>query len=144
LEDPKGAGQVKRFLIAIFVGTLVFGTVYGFAASLGVSSSSLGAGTSSVAACQSGALTASYAVAYDSSIPAYKVGVVTVSGLDTSAGHCATKSYKVTLTGPGASNASLAEVTGTTPGSGTTFSPDFTSSNVNAASVTGIHVVISG
>jgi hypothetical protein len=89
-------------------------------------------------------LTASYAVTYDPSIPAYKVGIVTVSGLDTSSGHCGSKSYKVTLTGPGASNASLAETTGTTPSSGTTFSPDFTTSNVNAASVTGIHLVISG
>jgi hypothetical protein len=122
----------------------VFETVYGFAASLSVNSTSLGAGTSSVAACQSGTLTASYAVTYDGTIPAYKVGVVTVSGLDTSAGRCAAKSYRVTLSGPGASNASLAEITGTTPGSGTTFSPDFSSSNVNAASVTGIHVVISG
>jgi hypothetical protein len=135
---------VRRFLVAVFVGIAVFGTVYGFAASLNVNSSSLGAGTSSVAACQSGTLTASYAVTYDPSIPAYKVGVVTVNGLDTSAGHCGSKSYRVTLTGPGASNASLAEITGTTPASGTTFGPDFTSSNVNAASVTGIHVVISG
>ena len=137
-------GRMKRLLVAILVGTVVFGAVYGFAASLSVGSSSLGSGTSAVAACQSGTLTASYAVTYDPSIPAYKVGIVTVSGLDTSSGHCGSKSYKVTLTGRGAANASLAETTGTTPSSGTTFSPDFTSSNVNAASVTGIHVVISG
>jgi hypothetical protein len=138
------SGRMKRLLVAVLMGTVVFGAVYGFAASLSVGSSSLGAGTSAVAACQSGTLTASYAVTYDPSIPAYKVGIVTVSGLDTSSGHCGSKSYKVTLTGPGASNASLAETTGTTPSSGTTFSPDFTTSNVNAASVTGIHVVISG
>jgi hypothetical protein len=137
-------GRMKRLLVAVLIGTVVFGAVYGFAASLSVGSASLGAGTSAVAACQSGTLTASYAVTYDSSIPAYKVGVVTVNGLDTSIGHCGSKAYKVTLTGPGASNASLAEVTGTTPSSGTTFGPDFTTSNVNAASVTGIHVVISG
>ena len=137
-------GRMKRLLVAILVGTVVFGAVYAFAASLSVGSSSLGAGTSAVAACQSGILTASYAVTYDPSIPAYKVGIVTVSGLDTSSGHCGSKSYKVTLTRPGASNASLAETTGTTPSSGTTFSPDFTTSNVNAASVTGIHLVISG
>ena len=95
------SGRMKRLLVALLVGAVVFSAVYGFAASLSVGSSSLGAGTSAVAACQSGTLTASYAVTYDSSIPAYKVGVVTVSGLDTSPGHCATKSYKVTLTGPG-------------------------------------------
>ena len=77
-------GRMKRLLVAILVGTVVFGAVYGFAASLSVGSSSLGAGTSAVAACQSGTLTASYAVTYDPSIPAYKVGIVTVSGLDTS------------------------------------------------------------
>ncbi|MEP7060636.1 MAG: hypothetical protein ABI828_07880 [Actinomycetota bacterium] len=135
---------MKRTLTALLAGIVVFATVYGFAASLSVSASSLGAGTSAVAACQSATLTASYAVAYDSSIPAYKVGVVTVSGLDTGAGKCPSKAFKVTLTGPGASNASLGEVTGTTPSSGTTFTADFTSSNVSAASITNIHVVISG
>jgi hypothetical protein len=135
---------MKRALTALLAGIVVFATVYGFAASLSVSSSSLGAGTTSVAACQNATLTASYAVSYDSSIPAYKVGVVTVTGLDTTAGKCPSKAFKVTLTGPGASNASLGEVTGTTPGSGTSFTADFTSSNVSAASVTNIHVVISG
>jgi hypothetical protein len=135
---------MKRALTALLVGAAVFAGVYGFAASLSVSSQSLGAGTTSVSACQSATLTASYAVAYDSTIPGYKVGQVTVSGLDTSAGHCASKAFKVTLTGPGASNASLAEVTGTTPSSGSSFNADFTSSGVPASSVTGIHVVISG
>jgi hypothetical protein len=136
---------MKRLAVALLVGGTVFATLYGFAASLGVGSKTLGAGTSAVAACQGGTLTASYATAYDSTIPAYKVGVVTVNGLDTtSATNCASKAFKVTLTGPGASNTSLGEVTGTTPASGTSFTADFTSSNVSAASVTGIHIVISG
>ncbi len=133
---------MKRTLTAILVGAAVLAGVYGFAASLSVSTQSLGAGTSSVSACQSATLTASYAVSYDSTIPAYKVGVVTVSGLDTTAGHCASKSFKVTLTN--SSNTSLGEVTGTTPSSGTTFTGDFSSQNVSASSVTNIHVVISG
>jgi len=136
---------VRRTAIAILVAATVFGAVYGLAASLGVSSNTLGAGNTAVAACQSGTLTASYATAYDAAIPGYKVGIVTVTGLDTtSPTNCASKAYKVTLTGPGASTASLAEVTGTTPGSGTSFTVDFTASNLPAASVTGIHVVISG
>jgi hypothetical protein len=135
---------MKRILTAVVAGILVFGVVYGFAASLSMNSASLGAGTSSVAACQAATLTASYAVTYDATLPAYKVGVVTVSGLDTTPGRCASKAFKVTLTGPGASNASLGEVIGTTPGAGTTFTADFTSSNVSAASVTGTHIVISG
>jgi len=136
---------VRRTLLAIVVGAVVFGSIYAMAASLGVSTKTLGAGTTAVAACQSATLTANYATSYDSTIPGYKVGVVTVTGLDTtSPTNCASKSFKVTLTGPGASNASLAEVTGSTPASGTQFTADFSSSNVAAASVTGVHVVITG
>ena len=91
---------------------LVFGSIYGLAASLGVSSKTLGAGNTSVAACQAGTLTAQYATAYDSTIPGYKVGVVTVTGLQAG---CYSMSFRVTLTGPGASNTSLAEVTGLKP-----------------------------
>lgn|SRR5437016_5166041 len=133
---------MKRALTALLVGAAVFAGVYGFAASLSVSSASLGAGTSSISACQSATLTASYAVSYDSTIPAYKVGVVTVSGLDTTAGHCASKSFKVTLTN--SSSTSLGEVTGTTPSSGTTFTADFSSQGVSASAVANIHIVISG
>ena len=135
---------MKRLLTALLAGAIVFATVYGFAASLTVNTASLGAGTTAVAACQNATLTASYAVLYDSAIPAYKVGVLTVNGLDTTAGKCPSKAFKVTLTGPGASNTSLGEVTGTTPASGTSFTADFTSANVSAASVTNVHVVISG
>ena len=133
---------MKRALIAILAGAMVFGTIYGFAANLSVNSQSLGAGTSAVAACQSTALTASYAVLYDSTIPAYKVGVVTVNGLDTTAGKCGSKAFKITLAN--ASNTSLGEITGTTPGAGTSFTADFTTSNVSAAAVTNLHVVVSG
>ena len=134
---------MRRAAVALLVGALVFGAVYGLAASLGVSSKSLGAGNAAVAACQSGTLTANYAVAYDSTLPGYKVGVVTVTGLDTtSATNCASKSFRITLTN--VSNTSLAEVTGTTPASGTSFTADFTSSNVPAASVANIHLVIAG
>lgn len=136
---------MKRMVLSLVVGVAVFATVYGFAASLGVSSKSLGAGVSAVAACQAGTLTAGYATTYDSTIPGYKVGVLTVTGLDTVSGtNCASKAFKITLTGPGASNASLGEVTGTTPASGASFTADFSGSNVAATGVTGIHIVITG
>ena len=64
---------------------------------------------------------------------------MTVSGLQAG---CYSKAFKVTLTN--ASNASLGEVTGTSPGSGTTFTADFSSSNAPAANVAGIHVTITG
>jgi membrane-bound inhibitor of C-type lysozyme len=133
---------MKRILVALPVATIIFGAVYGLAASLGVSSGSLGAGNSAVASCQSTTLTVSYATAYSASLPGYAVGVVTASGLDTTAGHCASKAFKVTLVN--GSNTSLGEVTGTTPASGTTFTADFTSASVSAAGVTGVHVVITG
>jgi hypothetical protein len=120
---------MRRIAVALLVAGVVFGAVYGLAASLGVSSKSLGAGNSAVAACQSGTLTASY--------------VVTVTGLDTtSPTNCASKAFRITLTN--SSNASLGEVTGTTPASGTSFTADFSSSNVLASNVTGVHLVISG
>src|SRR5713226_1199729 len=87
----------KRIAVALIVGGLVFGGVFGLAASLGVSTNTLGAGNASVASCQSATLTATYATSYDSTIPGYKVGVVTVNGLDTGAGKCASKSFRVTL-----------------------------------------------
>ena len=129
----------KRLLIALVLAGIVFAGVLGLAASLNVSSNTLGAGSASVAACQSGTLTASYATSYSSTLPGYQVGVVTVSGLQSG---CYTKSFRVLLSN--SSNTSLGEVTGTTPSSGTTFTADFTSSNVSAANVANINVTIAG
>jgi hypothetical protein len=129
---------MKRTLIALLVAGAVFGAVYGMAATLNVSTSTLGEGSSAVAACQATPLTVSYATSYQAG-SGYKVGVVTVGGL---AAGCYTKPYKIVLTGT--AEASLGELTGTTPGSGTSFTADFTAANVAAASVLGVHLVISG
>lgn len=129
---------MKRVLAALVAGLFTFGGVYGLAASLNLTSDSLGASTNTVAACQAGALNASYTPAYSAAAPGYTVGTVTVSGL---AATCYSKPFRVTLTGAG--NASLGESSGTTPASGTTFTATF-APVVNAASVTGISVVISG
>lgn len=129
---------MKRALIAAMVGILTFGTVYGLAASLNVTSDGLGAANTTVAACQAATLTATYTSTYSASTPGYTVGTVTVNGL---AATCYTKAYKITLAG--AAGASLGEATGTTPSSGTSFAATF-SPAVNAASVTAIAVVISG
>lgn len=133
---------MKRFVVALFAGGTIFGGVYGLAASVGVSSETLGAGTAAGSACQSTTLTPSYATAYDASLPGYKVGVVTVNGLDTTAGKCASKSFKVTLVN--SSNATLGEATGSTPASGTSFTADFTSGGLLASNVSGVHVLITG
>jgi hypothetical protein len=124
---------VKRILAAIIAALITFGGVYGLAASLNLTSDSLGAGTVAVAACQARALNATYTRA-----PGYTVGTVTVTGL---AASCYSKPYKITLSG--AASVSLGEAVGTTPSSGTSFAATF-SPAVAAASVTGISVVISG
>ena len=129
---------MKRALILALAGVLTFGAVYGFAASLNLTKESLGAADTTVAACQTGALTATYTSAYSTTVPGYAVGTVTVTGL---AATCYSKAYKITLSGAG--SASLGEATGTTPASGTSFAATF-SPTVNAVSVTGIAVVISG
>ena len=129
---------MKRALIIAMAGVLTFGAVYGFAASLNLTTESLGAADTTVAACQAGALTATYTSSYSATVPGYAVGTVTVTGL---ASTCYSKAYKITLSGAG--NASLGEATGTTPASGTSFAATFTPA-INAVSVTGIGVVISG
>jgi hypothetical protein len=132
---------MKRFLIAIAVSATVFGGIYGLAASLSVTSSTLGAGTVAVAACQSTAINVTYTPTYDATATAgYDATTVTLNGLDTAANKCGSKSFKVTLTG--ASDASLSEEVGTLPSTGTTHGITFT--NVSAAAVTGVHVTIYG
>jgi hypothetical protein len=113
---------MKRMLIALGIAGVMFGGVYGLAASLNVSSATLGAGTAAVAACQSGTVNVTYTPTYSATA---------------TAGYRATD---VTLTGT--SDASLGEQTGTTPSTGTTHTMTF--SGVSAAAVTGVHVTIYG
>jgi hypothetical protein len=138
-HSSKKQGQTrgrKRFLIPVVVGVVTFGAVTAFAASLTVSSKSLGSGNAVVNTCNATAAV-SYTTAYSATLPGYKVATAPV----TSAASCANLSYKVTLTGTG--NASLGEVTGTLDATGSA-SPDFSASNVAASAVTGVSVVVTG
>jgi hypothetical protein len=119
---------------------VVFGGVFGLAASLNVSSDTLGAGTTVVAACQTGTLTASYATGYDATASGYKVTAVNFSGLQSG---CYGKSFKLTLSSAGGS---LGEITGTTPSSGSTIAVDVSSVTpaVLASAVTGANLLIVG
>jgi hypothetical protein len=135
---PHRRSLVKRVLVATLAAVMAFGAAYGLAASLNLTTESLGAADTTVAACQAGALTATYTTSYSAATPGYSVGTVTVTGL---AATCYSKAYRITLAG--AANVSLGEATGTTPGSGTSFAATF-SPAVNAVSVTAIAVVISG
>jgi hypothetical protein len=127
---------IARFALPLITGITVFGAVTAFAASLAVSTKSLGAGNATVSSCNASA-TVSYNTVYSATLPGYKVSTAPV----TTAAGCNGLAYKVTLTG--AANASLGEVTGTLDATGAA-SPDFSSSNVAAASVTGVSVTVTG
>ncbi len=129
---------MKRTLLALVIGAITFGGVYGLSASLNLTTDSLGAATTTVAACQAGALNATYTPTYSASAPGYTVGTVTINGL---ASTCYSKAYKVTVSGSGGT--SLGEATGTTPASGTSFAVTI-SPAASAALITGVNVVISG
>ena len=129
----------KKTLFAFVLALTIFGAVYGFAATLNVGTDQLSAGNASVASCQaSGTPTGTYSVAYDSTLPGYKVSGVTVTGLDS---NCAGKTVSVTLTGTGNSN--LGTVTGAVPGGGGSLAMT-PGSSISAAAVTGISVAING
>ncbi len=133
---------MKRLLAALGGGVAVFALIFALAASLNLTSDSLGAGTAVVASCQAGVMNATYTSTYSSSLPGYYVGSVVLTGLTAP---CYNLPYKVTLSG--AANASLGEVTGTTPGSGATITVTFpvppAAGNASSALVTGVSVVIS-
>ena len=130
---------MKRLLGAMAAGVGVFSMVFGLAASLSVTSDSLGAGTSVVAACQGTALNVQYnGPSYSSTIPGYTNATATISGL---AAGCENMPYRITLYG--AAGATQGEATGTTPGSLGNFTTGTFSGTPNDNLVTGVALVIS-
>lgn len=75
---------------------LTFSVVDGLAASLNLATDSLGAATTTVAACQNGTLNATYTSAYSTTVQGYTTGMVTVTGLAVS---CYGKDYRLTMSG---------------------------------------------
>jgi hypothetical protein len=133
---PREGYEMKKLLLAAILGTVVFGSVYAFAATLTTNTKSLGSGGNQVAACNSTAAV-TYDTAYSDTLPGYKVSTAPINSAPT----CATMAYKLTLTGT--NNASLGEVTGTLDANGTA-SPDFSANDVAASAVTGLQLTISG
>jgi len=129
--------RTTKIIVAAVVSSIVVAGVYGFAASLGLTSSGLGAGSAVVAACGTG-INAAYTTTYSASIPGYSVSQVNLSAIPAA---CLSKSYKIQLTG--ASGVAVgSEMTGTLPASGTTASIA-TAGTPDASLVTGVSVVIS-
>jgi hypothetical protein len=129
--------RTTKLVLAAVVASIVFAGVYGFAASLGLTSSGLGAGNAVVASCGTG-INAAYTTAYSSSLPGYSVSQVNLTSIPAA---CLSKSYRIQLTGAAGATVG-AEMTGTLPASGTTANIS-TSGNVDASAVTGISVVVS-
>jgi hypothetical protein len=133
----RGARRSTKFVLAAATALLAFGGVYGFAASLGLTTSGLGAGSAVVAACGSGTAV-SYTSAYAPALPGYAVSQVNLASIPAT---CLGLGYRIQLTG--AAGATIgAEISGTLPASGTTATIA-TSGNPDASLVTGVSVVFS-
>lgn len=126
---------MKKFLLPIGAGVVVFGVATAFAATLTVNTKTLGAGNATVGSCNSSA-----SVSYNTTAGSSNNFIVTTAPVTSAAG-CANMSYQVSLYD--GSGATLGSVSGTLSGTGTA-SPDFTSSAIDAASVEGVAVVITG
>jgi hypothetical protein len=129
----------KKGILAVVVGALVFSSAYAFAATLGVTSSTLGAGNASVTTCAA-TVTAAYTTAYDSTISGYRVNGVNINTLAA----CAGKVITVDLTGAG--NASLTQVTYTVlVGDATAGNKTIpVGGSISAGLVTGVSVALAG
>ena len=137
MRKIRNTTRTTQIVLAAVVASIVFAGVYGFAASLGLGSSGLGAGNAVVASCGTG-IQAAYTTAYSSSLPGYSVSQVNLSSIPAG---CLSKAYRIQLTGAASATVG-AEMTGTLPASGTTANIS-TSGNVDASAVTGISVVVS-
>jgi hypothetical protein len=128
----------KRLFISALVLVTVFVSVFGFAATLGVSPGGLGAGSGSVGACDGDGVATTYADSWDATDKRYEVTSVTVTGINDA---CDGKTLKAALTD--SSNVNLGDGSVTVPtGAGTTATVSTLSTNPAASSVSNVHVVI--
>ena len=132
---------MKKFLVPVGVGVVVFGSVTAFAATLNVSSSSLGAGNGTVATCNSAA-SVTYTSAFDATTHVYDLGTTTVATVAGTPSACSGKSYKITFMD--ASNTPVGtEVTGTLDTNGGD-TKDVSAQAIPASSIGKLAVVITG
>lgn len=131
--------KTSKLLLATVMSVTVFGSVYGFAASLGISTSGLGADNKVVASCGSG-MTFAYTTSYYSGLPGYAVNGINLSSIPAG---CYGKSLAVTFSD--SNNAALgSEVTATLPSAATgSVSITPSSNSIDASKVANISVVVS-
>lgn len=132
--------KTSKLLLATVMSVTVFGSVYGFAASLGVSTSGLGADNKVVASCGSG-MTFAYTTAYSATQPGYAVNGISLSNIPAG---CLSKNLAVTFSD--GSNAALgSQVTAALPATGTTSTVSITpaTNDIDASKVANVSVVVS-
>lgn len=129
----------KRLFISALVLLTVFVSVFGFAATLGVSPNDLGAGSSAVGSCDTNGVNTTYANTWDATDKRYEVTSVTITGIDD---NCDGKTLKAALTN--SSDVLLGDGTVTVPSVAGTFTATVSSLSPNpaASAVSNIHVVI--
>ena len=129
---------MKRILIAMVAGLVVFGGAFAFAASLGgVTTGTVGDSATVVASCDTDGVTATFgAPSWDSVSKQYGMATLNVTSINAA---CNGLGIRVTL--KDGTGASLGESTGSVAAGAAslTFSP-----SVSAQSVAGIDVVIAG
>ena len=125
---------MKRTLIALIAGLVVFGGVIASASSLGgVSSRALGSGASVVASCDTDGVALAYTTAFDAASGTYRVSAVTVSGI---AAACSGQQIEVGLRNTaGTSSVSTARTTVSGTSQTLTVSPTYDAAAVDSASV---------
>ena len=131
--------NMRKKSVAVLLGLAVTGLVGASAASLGgVDAESLGADVGDVSSCDSDGVTVEFTTAYES--PIVEVRQVTIGAV---APGCEGFDFEIELLD--ALDASLGSRTGTVAlGGGTTFATNFGGANVDAESVFGVAVTISG
>ena len=130
---------MKKFLLPLGAGVVVFGAATAFAATLTVNGTSLGAGNATVTSCNTAAAV-SYGTTPTANTKTYDVSTATVTTSGTGTG-CANMAFRVTLLA--ADGTALGEKTGTLDSSGA-GAVDFTSSTIAASDVSGVAVVVTG
>lgn len=130
---------MKKFLLPVGAGVVVFGSVTAFAATLTVNSSSLGAGNATVTSCNSAAAV-TYNTVPTANTKTYDVSTAAITTSGTGTG-CANMAFKVSLLA--ANGSTLGEKTGSLDGTGA-GSVDFTSLTVPATDVASVAVVVTG
>lgn len=129
---------MKRIVIAVVAGLVVFGGTFAFAAGLGsITTGTVGDSTTVIASCDTDGVTAAFGTpGWDATNKRYGVTTLNVSNINVA---CNTDAIKVTL--KDGTGASLGEATGVVAAGAAslTFSP-----SVSAQSVTGMDVVIAG